>query len=63
MAVKQKNGLYAPDSAKYGTITDGQATLAPTTTSSTGSKKQLNGSQSPDGSIYFCLVDGVGNLT
>lgn len=57
----KKSGVYAPDSAKYGTLTDGAATLVVTTTSS-GSAKQVSGSQSPDGSIYFCLTDGAGSL-
>lgn len=63
MANKQiKNSLYAPDSSKYGCVTDGAGNLVVTTTSPTGSSKQLKGSQAPDGSIYFTLTNGAGAL-
>lgn len=62
MTAKQLIGRYAPDRAKYGTLTDGAGNLATTTTSSTGTAKQLISAQAADGSIYFCLTTGSGNL-
>lgn len=62
MTAKQSIGTYAPNGAKYGTVTDGDGNLVTTTSSSTGSSQQAHGSQAPDGSIYFVLTDGAGNL-
>lgn len=62
MTVKQAKGTYAPNGAKYGTLTDGAGTLVTTVSSSLGSSQQAHGSQAPDGSIYFVLTDGAGNL-
>lgn len=61
MTTKQNKGYYAPDSSKYGTITDGAGTLSPISITVTGDVKG-KGSQAPDGSIYFTLTDGSGNL-
>lgn len=63
MANKQfSNSSYAPDSSRYGTISDGAGNLVTSTTSSLGTTKQLTGALSPDGSIYFTLTNGSGTL-
>lgn len=61
MTTKQEAGQYAPDGAKYGTVTDGAGNLQPVTTTTTGNTKQP-GAQAPDGSIYFTITDGESTL-